>query len=229
MRVRPRRATGRVRPVQRLVDRKQMRQVVPVRVHELVDPLDSNGLAPRRLDHERRVVEAARMVDRAVASHRRRLQPHALRQDVLPELPDGDLVVVDAPRRRRRGSGRHRRRNDKRGDVLRDAARWKRPDRSLRQCPRAEAERQVQRRTARHPVLERAAPRHPDHRRPSLRRPFDRRAPGAGAHRRTRRSPPTSSSSPSGNGTKSNTARAAAQATQGHTPRATRRSPQHHD
>ena len=164
VRVRPRRTSRRVRPVQRLVDRKKMRQVVPVRVHELVDPLDAHRSPPARLDRERGVVEAAWVVDRAVAPDRRRLQTHALRQDVLPELPNGDLVVVDALHGRRRGGARHRRRDHERRHVLRDAGRRERPARHLcERLPRADAERQEQDRAARSAVLEQLSTRDPSH------------------------------------------------------------------
>ena len=85
---------GRIRPMQRLVDRQQMPKVVAVRVDELIHPLDADRRRPLRLDRESRVVEACRVVDGAVAPDRRRL-PHAPGKDVLLELPHGDLVVVD--------------------------------------------------------------------------------------------------------------------------------------
>ncbi len=151
--------------MKRLVDGKKMRQVVPVRVHELVDPLDTHRSTPTGLDRERGVVEAARLVGRAVAPDRRRLQPHALWKDELPELADGDLVVVDALHRRRRGGGRHRRRDHERRHVLRDALRRKTPARSLRErLPRPDPEGQEQDCTARSAILEQLSTRDPRHR-----------------------------------------------------------------
>ena len=74
---RPARAAGRVGPVQRRVDRQQVRQVVAVGIHQLVDPLDADGPLPLRLDRERRrVVEQQASLaggrDRAVAPDGRR-------------------------------------------------------------------------------------------------------------------------------------------------------------
>jgi hypothetical protein len=141
-----------------------MRQVVPVRVHELVDPLDAHRLAPARLDRERGVVEALRVVSRAIAPNRGRLQPHALRQDVLPELPNGDFVVVDALHGRRRGAARHRRRDHQRGHVLRDGPGRERPVGHLRErLPGAHAERKKQDRAARSAVPEKLSTRDPNH------------------------------------------------------------------
>ncbi len=207
VRVRSVRTAGGIGPVQSLVDRQQMRQVVPVRVHEPVDPLDPHRLAPAGLDREGGVIEGAWVVGRAVAPDGRR-QAHGRGQDVLLELAYGDLVVVDAlrPRRRKPGAARHRRRDHQRRHVLRDAARRKRPARDLCQRrPRAEAKRQKQRRPARDAVLEQAAPRHPDHRRPPpplLTDRQDARAPRCRSLSCTLLTPSKR------NGTKSNTARA---------------------
>jgi hypothetical protein len=151
--------------MERLIDRQQMRQVVSVRVDEVVDPLDAHGLPPRRLDRERRVVKAGRMVHRAVTPDCRR-QPHAVRKNVLPELTYGDLVVIDTlPRLHRHlRRTRHRRRNHQRGHVLRDAARRERPTGHLcERLPRADSKRQEQDRAARSAVLEQLSTRDPVH------------------------------------------------------------------
>ena len=93
-----------------------MRQEVPVRVHQLVDPLDPHRPVPACLDRERRgVVEEQPTValrrDRAVPPHRRRRQPSG--QNLLRELPHRDLVVVDrlSTRPRDRVRPRHHRRD----------------------------------------------------------------------------------------------------------------------
>ena len=88
-------APGRIGPVQRLIDGEQVWAEVPARLDEAVDPLDAHRTAPVGLDRERRVVERAGMVHRPVTPDRCRPQPHAVRQDPLPELPHCDLVVVD--------------------------------------------------------------------------------------------------------------------------------------
>jgi hypothetical protein len=38
--------------MERCVDREKVRQVVPIRVHEVVDPLDPNRSVPIGLDRE---------------------------------------------------------------------------------------------------------------------------------------------------------------------------------
>jgi hypothetical protein len=55
-RVTPVHPAGRVRPVERRIDRKEMRQVIPVRVDQVVDPPDPDRPLPLRLDGERRGV-----------------------------------------------------------------------------------------------------------------------------------------------------------------------------
>ena len=114
--------TGRVRPVERLVDQEQVRPEAAVRPHELVDPLDPHGLAPRRLDRERRIVERLRVVDRAVAPHFGRAETHRRREDLLPELANADSVVIDRPAllAAQLAAARHRRRDHQRGRVLWD-------------------------------------------------------------------------------------------------------------
>jgi hypothetical protein len=118
-----RQSAGRVCPVERRVDREKMRQVVLVRVHELVDPPDPDRPVPACLDRERwSVMEqepAARVAgDRAIAPYGR--GRHAGWQDLLRQLPHRDLVVVDrlAAPLGDRPRPRHDRRNEQRGDVL---------------------------------------------------------------------------------------------------------------
>ncbi len=157
------RATGRVGPVKRLVDRQQVRPEVAVRLDEVVDPLDAHRPPPRGLDRERRVVERLGVVDRPVAPDRRRVQPHACRQDVLGELAHRDLVVVDADARLagKALAARHRRRDHQRRDVLRDRERVEHARRNrnrLRHCPTVSEAPQQQARTRAHPVLHEPAP-----------------------------------------------------------------------
>ena len=123
------RAAGRIGPVQRLVHGEQMRSEVAARLDEAVDPLDAHGPAPVGLDRERGVVERAGVVHRSVTPDRCRPQPHAVRQDPLPELPYRDLVVVDRcrPPGAAIASAGHGRRDHERGDVLRDRARIEDP------------------------------------------------------------------------------------------------------
>ena len=115
-------AAGRVGPVERLVDRKQVRPEAAVRLHELVDPLDAHWPTPRRLDREGRIVERLRMVDRAVAPHLGRAQTHPRRQDLLLELAHPDPVVVDPPSLHavELAAARHRRRDHQRRRILRN-------------------------------------------------------------------------------------------------------------
>jgi hypothetical protein len=100
--VTPVRPAGRVRPVERLVHRQQVREEVAVPVDEAVDPLDSYRPAPVGLDRERRVVEGAQVARRAVAPDRGLPETRARWQDLLLELAHGDLVVVDPRPARRR-------------------------------------------------------------------------------------------------------------------------------
>jgi hypothetical protein len=122
----------RVCPVQRLVDREQVRQKLPVVVQEVVDPLDSDGPIDLRFDRQRR-----RMVEQeAVLACRlhRAVPPDdgrwvARRQDLLLDLPHRDLVVVGrlaARHRDRPGSG-HDRRDQQRRLIFRNAQRVERP------------------------------------------------------------------------------------------------------
>jgi hypothetical protein len=128
------RPARRVRPVQRLVDREQVRQILPVVVDEVVDPLDSDGPIHLRLDRQRR-----RMVEQQAALARRlyRAVPPdrghgvAPRQDLLLNLPHRDLVVVGrlAARHQDRPGPGHDRRDQQRRLVLRNAQRVERPTR----------------------------------------------------------------------------------------------------
>jgi hypothetical protein len=131
----------RVRPVKRLVDRQQVRPEPAVGLQQLVDPLDAHGLAPRRLDRERRVVERLRVVDRAVAPHLGGAEPRHSREDLLLELADPDPVVVDPPAlpAGELAAARHRWRDHQRRRVLRDRARVEHTGRE-RLCPRAAAD-----------------------------------------------------------------------------------------
>ena len=131
-------AAGRVRPVQRRIDRQQMRQERPVRVHQLVDPLDPHRPVPHRLDRERGgVVDQQPTVAlrrfRAVPPHGRCRQPRG--QDLLRELPHRDLVVVDvlAPALDDRVGTGHHRRDQHRCLELRDHGRIERAARNLSQ------------------------------------------------------------------------------------------------
>jgi len=90
-------APRRVGPVQRRVYWQQVRQVVAVRVHQLIDPLHAHRRIPVRLDGERRrVVEQqpplACRANGAVTPDGRGGQPG--RQDLLLELPHRDFVVI---------------------------------------------------------------------------------------------------------------------------------------
>ena len=137
-------AARRVGPVQRWIDREQMRQVVPVRVREVVDPLHADRPVHLRLDRERRRVvqeqaARARRLHGAVAPDRRRGQ--ACGQDLLRELRHRDLVVVDrltSPNDR--VCLRHHRRDQQRSDVLVDLPRVEGVARNLgerNRCARA--------------------------------------------------------------------------------------------
>jgi hypothetical protein len=109
-------SAGRVRPVQCLVDRQQVRQVVPVRVDQLVDPLDPDRPVPLGLDRERGCMMKqdpllARRLDGSVSPYRRRRESG--RQDLLLELPHRDLVGVGrfSTRQRHGARPRHDRRD----------------------------------------------------------------------------------------------------------------------
>ena len=96
-RVAARRATRRIGPVERRIDRQEVRQEVSVGIHELVDPLDANRLVRLRLDRERRGVVKMTGPFWAVTA------PYP--QTVVAGSPagriccsnwlDGDLVIVD--------------------------------------------------------------------------------------------------------------------------------------
>ena len=112
-------AAGWVRPVQGLVDGKQMREVVPAPVDEVVDPLHTNRPVPRRLDRERGgVVDEQRTAvlrrDRAVPPDRGLRE--ACGENLLLDLPHRDLVVVEglAARLSDRGRSGHDRRDQHR-------------------------------------------------------------------------------------------------------------------
>ena len=141
-------SAGWVRPVERRIDRKEMRKVVPVRIDQVVDPLDPDRPLPASLDGERRgVVDQQSTVaitrDRAVAPDRRRR--HAGRQDLLRELPHRDLVVVDrlAALRVDHPCPRHHGRDQHRAHELADVARIERGigDRDGADDPRTSGER----------------------------------------------------------------------------------------
>ena len=117
--VAPHGATRWVGPVQGLVDRQEVRQIVAARIPQVVDPHDACRAAGLGLDGERgRVVQeqalVARGPHRAVAPHRRLRV--AGRQDLLRELLHRDLVVVDVPEAgtEERGRLRHDRRDEQR-------------------------------------------------------------------------------------------------------------------
>ncbi|NTV97468.1 MAG: Vps62-related protein, partial [Thiobacillus sp.] len=109
-------SAGRICPVQRRIDCKEMRQMVAVGIDQLIDPFHAHRHAPSRLDGEGRVVEGARMVDRTVAPDGARAVPG--RKDLLPKLPHRDLIVVSAaaPLELHRAARGHRGRDDQRCD-----------------------------------------------------------------------------------------------------------------
>jgi hypothetical protein len=120
-------AAGWVGPVQRLIYRQQVGQVVAAGVLEVVDPLDAHRPLPGGLDGERgRVVEqqppTAGRLDRPIAPHGRGWVRR--RQDLLGELLHGDLVVVGwfAARHGDRRCPGHHRGDQQRRHVLRDVA-----------------------------------------------------------------------------------------------------------
>ena len=120
---RPACAPRRVRPMQRLVYGKQVRQVLAVRVLQVVDPLDADGSLPLRLDRERgSVVDQQRVpapaFHRAVSPDRRTRE--ARREDLLRELLHRDLVVVGRlpARHGDRRCSRHHRGDQERRLVL---------------------------------------------------------------------------------------------------------------
>ena len=124
-RVAPVDAAGRVRPVERRIDRQEVRQVVAVGVHQLVDPLDLDRAPELRLDRERGCVVEEQAagdagLDGPVAPDRRGGQ--AGRQDLLRELAHRDLVDVAhlaALHLLRAGAG-HDRRDEQRRHELGD-------------------------------------------------------------------------------------------------------------
>ncbi len=139
------RATRRVRPVKRRVDREQVGPEVPGGVDQLVDPLDAHWSVVLRLDRQRGCVVdlepvAALRGDRAVAPHGRG-RPEARGQDLLGELPHGDLVVVHrlAARHGQGARPRHHGRDQQGRRILgytrwvERAARDRRRDRHLEQ------------------------------------------------------------------------------------------------
>src|SRR5215472_7127413 len=104
-----------------------MRKIVTVRVHQIVDPLHSNGCTPLRLYGERRSIVNQRLSFaprscRAIAPYSGRGQTG--RKNLLGKLLDRDLIIVnvrtclvrDCP-----GQG-HDRRNEHRRLVLGNAA-----------------------------------------------------------------------------------------------------------
>ena len=132
-----RRAARWVGPMQRRVDRQQVRQEVTVGVLQIVDPLHADRPVPPRFDGERRRVvqqQAPLAGGRhgAVPPDGRRGQTR--RQDLLRELPHRDLVVVGvlATRLNDRRGPRHHRRDQQRRCVLRNRQRIQRAARNLR-------------------------------------------------------------------------------------------------
>ena len=128
------RAPGRVRPMKGRVDREEMRQVVPVRILEVVDPLHPHRPVHLRFDRERRRVvkeqaARARRFHSTVAPDRRRGQ--ACGEDLLRELLHRDLVVVDRlTPPNDRVCLRHHRRDEQRCLVLQNRQRIERSARN---------------------------------------------------------------------------------------------------
>ncbi len=104
------------------IDGQQVREVVPARVLQVVDPHDAHRGVPSRLDGEGRRVVAAGVPRRAVAPDRGGRKRG--RQDLLGELAHRDLVVVDilAPPHRELAGARHRGRDDEGHLVLGDVS-----------------------------------------------------------------------------------------------------------
>jgi hypothetical protein len=75
------------------IHREEMREEVATGVDQAVDPLDPDRPVEVGLDGKGGIVERARVIHGPVAPHRCHRQ--AGRQDLLPELLDGDLVVID--------------------------------------------------------------------------------------------------------------------------------------
>ena len=130
-----------VGPVQGLVDGKQMREVLPAPVDEVVDPLHTDRPVPRRLDRERgSVVDEQPAVvlrrDRAVPPDRG--LGEACGENLLPDLPHRDLVVVEglAARLSDRGRSGHDRRDQHRCGELGHDRRVERDARNLGQRDR---------------------------------------------------------------------------------------------
>jgi len=121
-----------IRPVERRVHREEVRQVVAIGVHELVDPLDPDRGADLGVDGEGRSVEQPLQGLTLAVSGDRPVAPHgglrtARGQHLLVELPDGDLVVVDvAPAGHDAARPRHDGRNEQRSGELLDLGRIQR-------------------------------------------------------------------------------------------------------
>ena len=120
-----RRAARWVGPMQRRVDRQQVRQEVTAGILQIVDPLHADRPVPPRFDGERRRVvhqqaPLARRRHGAVSPDGGRGQPR--RQDLLCELLHRDLVVVRVLPAGERDRPRpwHHRRDQHRRCVLRD-------------------------------------------------------------------------------------------------------------
>ena len=131
-------AARRVRPMQRRVDWQEMRQVVGLGIHKIIDPLDTHWPVMHCLDRQRRrVMHEQRLItlclDGAVTPHRRHRK--SCRQDLLADLPHRDLVVVHwlAARQSDRCRSRHHRRDQERAAILRNARWVKRPSRHSRE------------------------------------------------------------------------------------------------
>ncbi len=133
-------AAGRIGPMQGRVHRQQVGEVVPVGVHEFIDPLDADGAVGAGLDGQGGGVvdeEAglAFRLDRAVAPDGGGGQSR--RQDLLLELPHRDFVIVhlfSAPLLDDARPG-HDRRDEQRRLVLGNAGRLQRASRDGGQGP----------------------------------------------------------------------------------------------
>jgi hypothetical protein len=113
-----RHAARRIRPVQRLIDRQQVRQTGALVVDELIDPFHAHHPRGPGFERRRRVMEGRRIGQRSISPHRGPSQRR--RKDLLRELAHANRVVIGG---RVDCRARHRRRNEQRTGELRDRGR----------------------------------------------------------------------------------------------------------